>query len=322
MVQGMKRQNGISKMKSINMGDDKKEKIMIVHGEHKDDVTLANIQARIFLVRGVQVMLDRDLAVFYKVETGQLNRQVKRNIGRFPEDFMFQLTKEEWEGLKCQIGISNTRGGDRRSLPYVFTEQGVSQLSGVLHNDLAEKMSVKIIRAFVAMRRFLTANAALFQRMDMIEQKQLETDKKLDAVLDKIEELSPAVTTEQLFPSGCVWDAYMFVCDLIRSAEKRIILVDNFVDERVLTMLDKRNKGVSAVVHTRYYEQTKLDFDKHNQQYEPISYVQLPHAVHDRYLIVDDDVWLLGTSVKDMGRSLCTIIKVGFTPETVMTMIK
>lgn len=114
----------------------------------------------------------------------------------------------------------------------------------------------------------------------------------------------------------------MFVCDMIRSAEKRIILVDNFVDERVLTMLDKRNKGVSAEVHTRYYEQTKLDFDKHNQQYEPISYVQLPHAVHDRYLIVDDDVWLLGTSVKDMGRSLCTIIKVGFTPETVMTMIK
>lgn len=127
---------------------------------------------------------------------------------------------------------------------------------------------------------------------------------------------------ELLIPTGCVWDAYMFVCGLIRSAEKRIILVDNFVDERVLTMLDKRNKGVSAEVHTRYYEQTKLDFDKHNQQYEPISYVQLPHAVHDRYLIVDDDVWLLGTSVKDMGRSLCTIIKVGFTPETVMTTIK
>ena len=126
---------------------------------------------------------------------------------------------------------------------------------------------------------------------------------------------------ELLIPTGCVWDAYTFVCDLIRSAKKRIILVDNFVDERVLTMLDKRNKGVTAEVHTRYYEQTKLDFDKHNQQYEPISYVQLPHAVHDRYLIVDDDVWLLGTSVKDMGRSLCTIIKVGFSPEGVMKQV-
>ena len=152
-------------------------------------------------------------------------------------------------------------------------------------------------------------NERLARIEDTIDQQQ----QQLDFVVrgnEKPEEL--------LIPTGCVWDAYMFVCDLIRSAEKRIILVDNFVDERVLTMLDKRNRGVSAEVHTRYYEQTKLDFEKHNQQYEPISYVQLPHAVHDRYLIVDNDVWLLGTSVKDMGRSLCTIIKVGFTAETVL----
>lgn len=205
---------------------------------------------------------------------------------------------------------------------FAFTEQGVAMLSTVLKSANATSVSVSIMRAFVMMRRFLTANAALFQRMDILEHKQLETDKKLDVVLDKLEEISPAVTAEQLFQSGCVWDAYTFVCDLIRSANKRIILVDNFVDERVLTMLDKRNKGVIAEVHTRYYEQTRLDFEKHNQQYEPINYMQLPHSVHDRYLIVDDDVWLLGSSVKDMGRSLCTIIKVGFTPETVMTMIK
>lgn len=177
------------------------------------------------------------------------------------------------------------------------------------------------MRAFVMMRRFLTANAAFFQRMDMLEHKQLETDKKLDVVMDKIEELSPTVTTEQLFQSGCVWDAYVFVCDLIRSAEKRIILVDNFVDERVLTLLDKRNKGVTAEVHTRYTEPVLLDFEKHNKQYEPIGYVQLPHAVHDRYLIIDDDVWLLGTSVKDMGRSLCTVIRVGFNVDEVMRMV-
>ena len=155
-------------------------------------------------------------------------------------------------------------------------------------------------------------NERLARIEDTIDQQQ----QQLDFVVrgnEKPEEL--------LIPTGCVWDAYMFVCDLIRSAEKRIVLVDNFVDERVLTMLDKRNRGVSAEVHTRYYEQTKLDFDKHNQQYEPISYVQLPHAVHDRYLIVDNDVWLLGTSVKDMGRSLCTVIKVGFSPETVMKLV-
>ena len=184
------------------------------------------------------------------------------------------------------------------------------------------------------LKDYLLRGYAVHQQVMALQQINL----RIDAQNDRIARIEGALDQQQqqldfvvranekpeelLIPTGCVWDAYMFVCDLIRSAEKRIILVDNFVDERVLTMLDKRNKGVSAEVHTRYYEQTKLDFDKHNQQYEPISYVQLPHAVHDRYLIVDDDVWLLGTSVKDMGRSLCTIIKVGFTPETVMTMIK
>ncbi len=184
------------------------------------------------------------------------------------------------------------------------------------------------------LKDYLLRGYAVHQQVMALQQINL----RIDAQNDRIARIESALEQQQqqldfvvranekpeelLIPMGCVWDAYMFVCDLIRSAEKRIILVDNFVDERVLTMLDKRNKGVSAEVHTRYYEQTKLDFDKHNQQYEPISYVQLPHAVHDRYLIVDDDVWLLGTSVKDMGRSLCTIIKVGFTPETVMTMIK
>ena len=287
-----------------------------------ESTSLTEIQARIYLVRGVQVMTDRDLAVFYRVETKQLNRQVKRNIGRFPEDFMFQLTKEEWESLKCQIGTSNVRGGDRRALPFVFTEQGVSQLSGVLHNELAEEVSVRIIRAFVAMRRFISANAGLFQRVDRLEQQQALTNERIDLVLDKIEELSPAMTTEQLFGTGCVWDAYTFVCDLIRSAEKRLMLIDNYVDERVLTMLDKRKAGVDAAVHTRYTEQVKLDFEKHNKQYAAIEYVQLLQAVHDRYLIVDDDVWLLGASMKDMGHGLCTVIKVGFTPEMVLGLLK
>ena len=126
---------------------------------------------------------------------------------------------------------------------------------------------------------------------------------------------------ELLIPTGCVWDAYMFVCDLVRSAERQLVLIDNYVDERVLAILDKRKSGVKAEIHTRYHEQTKLDFDKHNQQCEPIRFVQLPQAVHDRYLIVDDDVWLLGSSVKDMGRGLCTIIKVGFKPEEVLLLV-
>lgn len=187
--------------------------------------------------------------------------------------------------------------------------------------------------ANAVLKEYLLRGYAVHQQVMALQQINL----RIDAQNDRIARIEGALDQQQkqldfvvranekpaelLIPMGCVWDAYIFVCDLIRSAEKRIILVDNFVDERVLIMLDKRNKGVSAEVHTRYYEQTKLDFDKHNQQYEPIDYVQLPHAVHDRYLIIDNDVWLLGTSVKDMGRSLCTIIKVGFTPETVMAMI-
>ena len=289
-------------------------------------LSVSDIQSRIFTFRGVQLMLDRDLAIQYKVATKALNQAVKRNIRRFPERFMFQLTKEEFENWKSQIVTSNIYSKDEiealkmgaRRCPFVFTEQGVAQLSAVLHSDVAADASVMIMDAFVAMRRFITANAGLFQRVDLLEQRQLSTEKKLDVVLDKLEDLSPAVTSEQLFATGCVWDAYTFVCDLIRSAEKRLVLIDNFVDERVLTMLDKRNVGVEATVHTRYTEQVMLDFEKHNKQYAPIEYVQMPHAVHDRYLIVDDTVWLLGASVKDMGRGLCTVIKVGFRPEMVI----
>ena len=283
--------------------------------------SLREIQDRIVLIRGLQVMLDRDLALFYRVDTGQLNRQVKRNINRFPEDFMFQLTKEEWDSLKCQIGISNTRGGDRRSIPFVFTEQGVSQLSGVLHSDFAEETSVCIMRAFVAMRRFMTANAGLFQRVETIEYKQIETDKKLDIVLNKIEELSPPVSTQELFATGCVWDAYTFVSNLVRSAKKRVVLIDNYVDERTLLILDKREKDVKCLVYTRYSTQTELDFDKHNTQYPKIQKVQLSHQIHDRYLIIDNEVWLLGASVKDIGYGLCTVIKVDFTPEMVLSLL-
>ena len=155
-------------------------------------------------------------------------------------------------------------------------------------------------------------NDRLTRIEDTIEQQQQQLDFVVRAN-EKPEEL--------LIPTGCVWDAYMFVCDLIRSARKQLVLIDNFVDDRVLTILDKRNTGVAATVYTRYTKQITLDFEKHNRQYAPIEYVQMPHAVHDRYLIVDYDVWLLGTSVKDMGRGLCTIIKVGFKPEEVLRRI-
>lgn len=282
--------------------------------------SIIEIEKMIKTIRGKQVILDRDLAQLYQVDTGQLNRQVKRNIERFPEDFMFQLSTEEFENLKCQNGISSW-GGDRRSLPHAFTEQGLAMLSGVLRSDVAIQANIAIMRAFVAMRHFLTSNAGLFQRIEHIEEHQKLTDLKVEQALQKLDELSPTVTPEQIFATGCVWDAWAYLSDLVRSAKESIHAIDNFVDDRVLTLLTKRKENVSATIHTRYSKQFLLDLEKYNEQYEPIAYEQLPHKNHDRFLIVDSTVYLLGASIKDIGSSLCAITQLEVQPAVVLGMI-
>ncbi len=293
----------------------------IADNDIKPALNVDYIQSCIYFVRGSQVLLDRDLAKLYQVETAQLNRQVKRNITRFPEDFMFQLTTEEFNTLKCQNGISSW-GGDRRALPHAFTEQGIAMLAGLLRSEVAIKANVAIMRAFVAMRRFLSANAGMFQRIERLEQHQLLADQKMEQVLQRMDELAPTVTPEQIFATGCVWDAWDYVSQLIRSAKERIVLIDNFVDERVLTLFTKRNAGVAATIHSRYTEQFKLDLDKHNTQYETVEFIQLPHKAHDRFLIIDDEVYLLGASIKDMGTSLCAITKMEISPTTILNLLK
>ena len=293
-----------------------------------NQLAVPTIQSKIALIRDQQVLLDRDLARFYGVEVSQMNRQVKRNIERFPEDFMFQLTKAENEALKCQYGISKQHGGDRR-LPYAFTEQGVAMLSGLLRSEVAIAANIMIMRAFVTMRRFLTMNAQIYQRLDRIEGQQLmdnqwraETESKIETILDKLEEKTPSPTAEQIFATGCIWDAWQFVSELIRGAKVRIILIDNYVDDRVLTLLCKRKEGVSATIHTRYNQHFLLDLEKHNQQYSAITAVQIPHKHHDRFLVIDDVVYLLGASVKDMGTGLCAITRLVTKPEEILEMIK
>ena len=287
-----------------------------------DQLNIDQVKSRIYSVRGVEVMLDRELAQLYGVETKVLNQAVKRNIQRFPERYMFQLSLEEWESLRSQIVTSNKgRGGDRY-LPYVFTEQGVTQLSTVLRSKTAIEVNIRIMDAFVAMRRFLSANSGLFQRIEKVEHHQILTDKKIELVLKRMDELAPRVTPEQIFATGCVWDAWSYISDLIRSAHVRVVLIDNFVDDRVLTLLDKRNDTVCATIYSRYTEHFKLDLAKHNEQYNPISFIQLPHKSHDRFLIIDEDVYLMGASVKDMGTSLCAITKMEIAPETVLSLLK
>ena len=269
--------------------------------EKTEEVVVADksIESKIVVIRDVQVILDRDLAILYEVDVAQLNRQVKRNINRFPEDFMFQLNKEEADALKCQNGISNRKGGDRY-LPYAFTEQGVSMLSGLLRSDVAIKANIMIMRAFVAMRRYFVANAQILQHLKELDRKQLENEKNFERIFAKFEEGEPL--RQGIFFDGQTYDAYTFVADRVREAKSRIVLIDNYIDDTVLTMLDKRAAGVEAVIYTGQISKTlRLDIDKHNAQYPAIE-VHVFKKAHDRFLIIDDKVYHFGASIKDLGK--------------------
>jgi len=218
--------------------------------ENKPSIVPKEIRNLIYTIRGKQVMLDSDLAALYQVETKNLNKAVKRNIERFPVSFCFQLTEEEVENLRFQFGTSSLNYGGRRYLPYVFTEQGVAMASAILRSDIAVKMSVEIMEAFVEMRRMLISNASLFHRLDNIELKQLEADQKFEEIFKALE--SDKLHSEKgIFYNGQVFDAYAFVSDIIRSAKTSIILLDNYVDDTVLTLLGKREYNVTATILTK-----------------------------------------------------------------------
>ena len=250
-------------------------------------------------------MLDRDLAVLYRVENRVLNQAVKRNSERFPEDFMFQLTRAEDDNLKSQF-VTSSWGG-RRKLPYAFTEQGIAMLSSVLKSQTAVDVNIRIMRAFVSMRRFIATNSQLFQRLETIEYHQLEmkqhqeiTDKRIDEVFKKLD--ANILPVQGIFYDGQVFYAYRFVSDLMRKAKLSIVLVDNYVDDTVLTLLDKREDGVTATIYTqRISNQFQLDIDRHNTQYPHIEIKQFNKA-HDRFLLIDDEVYHIGASIKDLGK--------------------
>ena len=257
------------------------------------------IEHLIYTIRNTQVILDEDIAKLYSVTTGHLNEKVKRNIDRFDYDFMFQLTYEEFAILKSQNAISSW--GGRRSLPFAFTELGVAMLSSVLTSKEAVEVNKKIMRAFSSMRRFLVSNAQVFQRLDNLEYKLIATDEKVALLYDKIEEgkLEPR---QGIFFDGQIYDAYEFICGLIKSAKTRIILIDNYVDDTVLTMLDKKEAGVSATIYSqKISQQFQLDIEKHNAQYPAIEVKEFTKS-HDRFLIPDNQVYLIGASLKDLGK--------------------
>ncbi len=264
-----------------------------------DDKT--RIEERIHTIRGKQVILDRDLAQLYQVEVSQMNRQVKRNIERFPDDFMFQITREEWSGVKCHFGISNSRGGDR-TLPYAFTEQGVSMLSGLLRSPIAIEANIRIIRAFVALRKAFKDNEMILHRIERIEYRQSNSEFRIEELFNIIQDTQENKNIQGIFFDGQIYDAYTFVAELIRKAARRIVLIDNYIDDTVLTMLSKRANGVEAIVYTgKVSRQLQLDIDKYNAQYPPVE-IRTFSKAHDRFLIIDDAVYLIGASIKDLGK--------------------
>lgn len=284
------------------------------------------IEPLIYQVRGYQVMLDCDLARLYGVDTRRLNEQVKRNLERFPEDFMFQLSKEEVQNLMSQFATSSW-GGTRKQ-PYAFTENGVAMLSSVLRSKTAIEVNIRIMRAFSAMRGFMMSNARVFQRLETLEhhhlllqQHQSDTDKKIEEVLNRLDS-GDSRPVEGFFFEGQIFDAYALISDLIRMARIRIVLIDNYVDDRVLKVLTKRAEGVSATIYTDpRHSQISNDLRRHNAQYPRID-VKHCSNVHDRFLIIDDAVYLIGGSIKDLGKKIVAFSRLHQNPGEILVRLR
>jgi len=331
---------------------------------------LEDIENLIHVIRGKQVMLDRDLARLYGVETKRLNEQVKRNIERFPEDFMFQLSKEEFENWKSQFVTSNDeeflrsqiatienkdgnflrsqiatienegdglrsqnvtidmRGKHLKYLPYAFTENGVAMLSSVLRTPLAISTNIQIMRAFTASRHFWASHAQMFQRLEVIEHTQLslvahqeETDQKLEEVFRRLDN-GDAAPKEAIFYEGQFFEARVVLEQIIKTATKRIIIIDAYIDAATFEMLDVRAKGVTADIYSDGEYKTLRDAHNASKGKQPINTHKWTKASHDRWLIIDNTVYHCGHSLKDMGKKLCAITQIGTNPEDILKQVR
>jgi phage regulator Rha-like protein len=264
----------------------------------KEVLVIDNIKSKIYTIRGMQVILDKDLAEFYGIETRRINEQVKRNKDRFPERYMFQLNKKENDFLRSQFATFETgKGKYPKYLPYVFTEQGVAMLSSVLKSKKAIKINILIIDAFVTMRHFLKENSNIFQKFQQIDQKFIEYDNQFEKVFNALETKKPK---QGIFYNGQIFDAYKFVCDLVKSAKTSIILIDNYIDESVLELFTKADRNVKIKIYTK--DVLKLDVKKYNEQYNNIELKKF-NLSHDRFLIIDDkEIFHIGASLKDLGK--------------------
>ena len=310
---------------------------------------LENIENLIHVIRGKQVMLHVDLARLYGVETKRLNEQVKRNIERFPEDFMFQLTREEAESSRSQFATLNEdgelsrsqfatlngRGHNIKHLPYAFTENGVAMLSTVLRSQQAININIQIMRAFNTMRHFIATNAQVFQRLEVIEHTQLSlvahqeelaahqtsTDQKLEEVFHRLDE-GAATPKEAIFFEGQFFEARVLLEQIIKTATKRVIIIDGYIDAATFEMLDVRAKGVTADIYSDSEYKTLRDSHNASKGKQPVNTHKWSKSSHDRWVIIDDTLYHCGHSVKDLGKKLSAIMKMDWNPEVVLKEVK
>lgn len=263
-----------------------KEQLDIVKYETED------IKNLIYTIRGKQVMLDSDVAMLYHYETKKINQTVKRNIERFPEKFCFQLTEEELNSMWSQIvttsKLEDNKYRSKKYLPYVFTEQGIAMLSGLLRNEIAIQVSINIMDAFVEMRKFIATNGQVFQRLTNVEYKLLEHDKKFDQVFNELQKDKETEFKQKIFFDGQIYDAYSLIIDIIKRAKNKILIIDNYIDDSILKMLQKKNKDVEVVILTsQNSDLTKLDIQKFNKQY-PTLKIARTNKFHDRFIVIDN----------------------------------
>lgn len=282
-----------------------------------------DIQSKIYTIRGLQVMLDRDLAILYEVETKRINEAVKNNLDKFPNDFYFELEDEEFTNLRSKISTANF--SKIRTNPKVFTEQGIYMLATILKSKVATNITLSIIRTFADMRKFLLSNYDLFQKIETIEKRQIGYELKSD---EKFERLFEAIEQKELKPShgifydGQMFDAYIFISDLIRGAKSKIVLIDNYIDDSVLTLFSK-NQDVDVTIYTHtVFKQLKLDIEKYNSQYKVITIKCFKNS-HDRFMIIDDkEVYHIGASLKDLGKKWFAFSKIGIKPSDILEKLK
>ena len=273
-----------------------------------------NIKDLIYTIRGKQVMLDSNVAMLYHYSTKRINETVRRNKERFPDEFCFQLTDMETENLRSQFATSSLEKenyGGRRYLPYVFTEQGIAMLSGLLRNEVAIQVSINIMNAFVEMRKFIANNAFVFQEINGMKTKLLEHDKKFDIVFDELQKDKQAEFKQKIFFKGQIYDAYSLVIDIIKRAKTKILIIDNYIDDSILKMLSKKNESVEVIILTsQNCNLNKLDISKFNKQYPSLK-ISYTNKIHDRFIVIDNkELYHCGASLKDLGKKCFAISKI------------